>query len=388
MTSLIILATGFLIMFVGSGARFAFGLTLKPMAEDFAMGRGMLGTTVAVYFVVTAVCMFLSGRLIDRFDARLVLLVGLLVSAAGIGLISVAQSPWQLLALYGIVFGIGNGIASITPVSILVTRLYPERAGAANSAISAGLSAGQLFMIAALAFVLVGSGWRPVYVWLGVAHLALLPLLLAIPATTGRSFGTATPLRNGLSLGQAARTRQFWLLLTIYAICGLDDFFVSTHVVAFAQDKGVDTLFAGNLLALMGLTALLGVIWSGTFSDRYGLLLPLLTCFLLRIASFALILIDQSPLSVGVFTLMFGLTFLMTAALTVIAARAAFGDAHLGTISGFVIMVHHGCGGLGAWLGGLAFDADGSYEKAFAVMLASSLVAAWATLAFNRERAL
>ena len=392
MNSLIILATGFLIMFVGSGARFAFGLTLKPMAEEFSLGRGMLGTTVAVYFAVTAVCMFLSGRLIDRYDPRVVLAWGLVISAAGIGLIGWAGAPWHLFVLYGVVFGIGNGIASITPVSIMVTRLYPARAGAANGLISMGMSAGQLFMIAAMALVLVGVGWRSIYVWLAVAHLVLLPLLMMIPKGAGSmqpspaaaAGGPATGA-DGLSLSEAAQTRRFWLLLLVYSICGLDDFFVSTHVVAFAQDKGLDTLLAGNLLALMGLTAMLGVVWSGMWSDRYGLLRPMLACFLLRIAAFGLIMANQSKVAVLVFTIIFGITFLMTAPLTAIAVRNTFGNRHLGTISGFVIMAHHACGGLGAWIGGLVFDAAGTYDKAFVVMLVSSLVAVWGTLALGRE---
>ena len=47
----------------------------------------------------------------------------------------------------------------------------------------------------------------------------------------------AGPAREGVSLGDAVRTRQFWMLVGIFAICGLNDFFVSTHVVAFAQDR-------------------------------------------------------------------------------------------------------------------------------------------------------
>ncbi len=381
-------------MFVGSGARFAFGLTLKPMAEEFALGRGMLGTTVAIYFAITAVFMFLTGRMIDRYDPRTILAWGLVVSALGIGLIAWANAPWQLVVLYGVVFGIGNGIASITPVSIMVTRLYPQRAGAANGIISAGMSAGQLFIIAVMAFVLVSIGWRSIYVWLAVAHLVLLPLLFLIPAGAGGGAGTAVAQAaadaagraNGdLSLTQAVRTRRFWLLLGVYSICGLDDFFVSTHLVAFAQDKGIDTLLAGNLLALVGLTALAGVVLSGIWSDRYGLLVPMMACFLLRIACFMLILTNQSQLAVIVFTVVFGITFLMTAPLTVISVRNAFGHRHLGTISGFVIMSHHAWGGLGAWLGGAMFDAHGSYDRAFALMLLSSVVALFATMALKRE---
>ncbi len=386
MTSLIILATGFLIMFVGSGARFAFGLTLKPMAEDFALGRGLLGSTVAIYYVVTAVFMFLAGRMIDRYEARTVLAWGLAISALGIGLIGYASAPWHLLVLFGLVFGVGNGIASITPVSIMVTRLYPQRAGAANGIISAGMSAGQLFMIAAMALVLVSVGWRSIYLWLGIAHLALMPLLLWIPRDRQPTIGAPAPVPvEGMSLGEAARTRRFWLLLVTYAICGLDDFFVSTHLVAFAQDKGLSTLFAGNLLALMGLMAMIGVLWSGIWCDKRGVLFPMLVCFVVRVGAFGLILIDQSSVSVLVFTLVFGLTFMMTAPLTVIAVRNAFGNRQLGTICGFAIMIHHASGGLGAWIGGIAFDAHGSYDIAFAIMLVSSVVATIATLALKRE---
>ena len=46
------------------------------------------------------------------------------------------------------------------------------------------------------------------------------------------------------------------MLLLVYAPCGIQDFFVSVHVVAFALDEGVGALFARNLLAFMGLAGL------------------------------------------------------------------------------------------------------------------------------------
>lgn len=386
-TRTLVLITGFMIMAVGSGARFTFGLTLVPMAEEFTLGRGILGTTAAVYYAVTAVFMFLSGRMLDTYGARTVLLAGLLLSAVGIGFISAATTPWHLIALYGVLFGIGNGIASITPVSVLITRLYPERAGAANGIISAGMSVGQLVMIAGLSFILVAAGWRVTYVLLGLAHVLLLPLLLAIPADAGRTAedGSPAPPAAGLTLRDAFRTKRFWWLLLIYAICGFDDFFVSTHLVAFAQDRGVDTLLAGNLLALMGLTAIVGVLWSGSWADRYGLVRPLLACFMLRIAAFGLVIGSQSKLSILAYTIIFGITFVMTAPLTVLAVRNAFGHRNLGTISGFIIMIHHGLGAVGAWIGGALFDVDGSYTRAFVVMFMSAVIALVATRALQRE---
>jgi predicted MFS family arabinose efflux permease len=188
-----------------------------------------------------------------------------------------------------------------------------------------------------------------------------------------------------MSLRAAAGTRRFWLLIGIYALCGLDDFFVATHVVAFAQDRGVDSLLAGNLLAAMGLFGFVGVIVAGAWSDRSGPMWPALASFLLRIAAFALVMVDQSPLSIAVFALIFGFTFLMTAPLLVIFVRDAFGTVHLGALTGLIVMIHHMFGGLGAWIGAAIFDASGGYAVAFAVMLASSLLASVLTMRLGRR---
>ena len=105
----------------------------------------------------------------------------------------------------------------------------------------------------------------------------------------------------------------------------------------------------------------------------------------MRIATFALVLVDQSPASIAVFALVFGFTFLMTAPLLVIFVRDAFGTANLGAISGLIVMIHHMCGGLGAWIGAAVFDARGGYDVAFAVMAASSVLAAVLTVRLARK---
>jgi predicted MFS family arabinose efflux permease len=253
------------------------------------------------------------------------------------------------------------------------------------------MSAGQLVIIAAFAVILIQSGWRAVFLWGGLAHLVLLPLVLvAVPGDrTDRPASADAPSPDansaGMTLKAAAATRQFWLLIGVYALCGFDDFFVATHVVAFAQDRGVDTLLAGHLLASMGLVGLFGVIAAGAWSDRSGPAAPAAASFVLRIAAFALILVDQSLASIAVFALVFGFTFLMTAPLLVIFARDAFGMRNLGSVTGLIVMIHHMCGGLGAWIGAALFDAQGGYDGAFAVMFASSIAALLLTLALSRK---
>lgn len=382
----VILAAGFLVLFIGGGARFTVGLTLKPIVDDFGWVRGDIGLAVALYQAVSAAAMFAAGYLADRTSPRLVLGGGLVVAGIGIGLMSIISAPWHAHVLYGVVFALGNGAASMIPVGVMVARAFPVRTGIANAVVTSGMSVGQLVVIAALAAVMLSVSWQSVYVWLGIVHLALLPLvILAIPKSTRMQAKAAQPA-IGVGIREAARTRQFWLLIAIYAVCGFDDFFVSTHVVAFAQDRGVDAFLAGNLLALMGLTGLIGVVIGGAVSDRSGPMWPTAVCFAARVAVFALVMVDQSTVSVAVFALVFGATFLVTAPLTVVFVQESFGTRHLGALTGLITMVHQVFGGIGAYLGAALFDKAGNYQPAFAIMLAITVLATVLTLMLRRPR--
>ena len=379
-----VLAAGFLVLFIGGGARFTIGLTLKPMVDELGWGRSELGGAVALFMVVSAVAMFAAGQLADRAGPRAVLCGGLVVGGIGIGLMGTITEPWHAFALYGVVYGAGSGAASLIPVGVMVTRAFPTRTGTANAVVMAGMSVGQLVVIAALAAVLLAVSWHAVYGWLGVAHLALVPLLLLLIPRTEPAHARPAPLIDGVGVMAAARARQFWLLIVIYAVCGFGDFFVSTHVVALAEDRGVNAYLAGNLLALMGLTGLVGVVAAGAFSDRAGPVWPTALAFAARVAVFALVMVDQSPVSVAVFALVFGATFLVTAPLTVVFVSQSFGTRHLGALTGLITMVHQICGGLGAYFGAALFDETGNYHAAFATMLVLSLMALLLSLLLKR----
>ena len=382
-TSLAVLVIGFLVLFVGGGSRFAIGLVLKPMAEELDWTRGVFGAAAAIFLVVSSICMFASGRLADRYSLRVVLCGGLLISAIGTAAMGFVSAPWQALAFYGFIFAIGNGLASIAPVGVMISRWFPGRIGFANAVTVSGIGVGQLLIIGGLAAVLSDIGWRSAYVWLGIINLALIPIVVAGMSRRRQSAGSSNPVGDqhiGMTLSQAMRTNRLWVLVVVYAICGFQDFFVATHVVAFAQDRGVETLMAGNLLALMGLAGVAGVLVSGIWSDRKGPQRATITCFVLRTAIFALILFDQTNISIAVFALLFGTTFWLTAPLAVVFTRDAFGIAHLGAISGMIVMIHHMCGGFGAYLGAVMFDLEGNYDTAFAIMFALSIVATLLTI--------
>ena len=393
----IILATGFAILFFNGGSRSALGLMLKPMGDDLQWSRSALSLGITAYMLVSALAMPFVGRLADRFDMRWVMGTGVVVGAVGVGLMSLIASPWQLFAVYGLVFALGNAGVSNPIVSVMIVRWFPDRRGVANSVAVSGNAIGQLVIVGLLAQSLVRFGWRVSYAALGLANLAILaPIAFAAvrAAPSQAARGKQPSSDNPATTEQAVDLRQvplwtsgqLWLLGGIYAICGFQDFFVATHVVAFALDIGFGALIAGNLLALMGVMGLLGVLVSGFLADRIGPARPTLLCFAMRIGIFVLVILSQSKPAVMMFALLYGFTFLMTAPLTVIFSGNIFGSARLGRISGTISMIHQISGGIGALAGALAFDIWGSYDRAFLLMLTLSVVATAGTLLVRDRR--
>jgi len=128
-----------------------------------------------------------------------------------------------------------------------------------------------------------------------------------------------------------------------------------------------------------------GILIAGPASDRIGCKIPIVLTFLLRVLAFLFILRYQSLVSFYVFSLVFGLTFFVTAPLTPILVSRLYGVSHIGYIAGFLTTLHHIGGGFWAYVGGWVFDQTGSYHLAFILSAVISLIAAFCAL-LVRER--
>ncbi|GIT01959.1 MAG: hypothetical protein CM1200mP27_05840 [Chloroflexota bacterium] len=161
--SYVILVTGFVVLFFTGGSRYAFGLMLKPMSEDLDVSRSTLSLAVTTFMVVSALALPFMGRLVDQWSMKGTIGVAAVISGVGIGLMGQVQAPWQVFIVYGVVFGIGNAGASISPVTVMISRWFPSRRGIASSGAVAGNALGQLIIVIALA-----AYW---FHWTGVGRL-------------------------------------------------------------------------------------------------------------------------------------------------------------------------------------------------------------------------
>ena len=392
----VILFTGFTVMFLSGGSRFAFGLVLKPMSEDLGWSRSTLSLAVMVFMMAAAVGLPVAGRLVDRYSLKWTMVGGAVLAALGIGLMAVVQSPWHLFMVYGLLYGFASAGIGNPTVGVMISRWFDRGRGIATSVAVSGNSLGTLVIIVLLTAALNSMGWRAAYLALGVANLLIMaplvvfavrshpsPTATARPSDRSDGSETSEPVQP---ISAILRSNPFLMLVGIYIICGFQDFLVAIHIVAFAQDQGVGSVLSGNLLAVLGVMGFLGVLVAGWMSDTSGPGKPTLLCFVIRICTFTLISVYQSATGIILFAALYGFTFFITAPLTVIFGGKIFGPVRLGTVAGLISAVHMVAGGMGALAGAAIFDKLGSYNGAFVLMLAMSVIGVAITLMVREHR--
>ncbi|MCH9670394.1 MAG: MFS transporter [Gammaproteobacteria bacterium] len=392
----LVLGIAFLVLLTNAGARFAIGVLIPPMEADLGWTRSTLSASVALFMVVTALALPISGRMVDRLGAFRVLVFGVSMAGVALAFMSRVASPLEGVFVYGVLFALGSAATSITPVGVLLNRWFPTRTGMANAVAISGMGIGQLVVVSVLSAHLAALGWRQAFVFMSLGTLVCLVPLIVVsrfasadtttPTNVRANAATPSPIAKPATLSRVFASPRIWLVLVVYAICGAQDFFVATHFVAFALGEGVASEAAGNTLALMGLSGLMGVLIAGYAADKYGPELPTAVCFGARILVFSVFWSSPNENWIFVAALLYGATFWVTAPLTVVFAGTLGGAAMLGTLSGLITMVHHLAGGAGVLVGGRVFDALGSYESAMAILLALSILGVVLTLALRSPK--
>ena len=99
-------------MTIASGARFLFGVVLKPVSEEFGWDRAQLTGAVMASMIVISVCQPLIGILVDRIGPKKILVAGLLLLGLSLIPLSMVTQLWQVYLVYGLVMPLGLAAAT------------------------------------------------------------------------------------------------------------------------------------------------------------------------------------------------------------------------------------------------------------------------------------
>ncbi|MDD3111907.1 MAG: OFA family MFS transporter [Methanofollis liminatans] len=181
------------------GSIYSWSVFVAPLTAYFtgALGRTVTAGEVlmpfSVFLACFAVTMPLAGRLIEGWGPRNAAIVGGVLTGLGWLLASTAASVQVLYVLYGVIGGVGVGIAYGVPVAVS-TRWFPDRRGLAVglTVLGFGFSA---FVTANLAGMLIAAvGVMATFRIFGVAFILLIALFalpLSFPPDGWRPAGMA-----------------------------------------------------------------------------------------------------------------------------------------------------------------------------------------------------
>lgn len=374
--AVVLIAAAGVITALSFGIRTAFGIFLQPVSADLGWGREIFAFSIALSGLLWGAAQPFAGMLADRFGSGRVLVVGALMYAAGTALMAWSSTPAAAHLTIGVLVGLGSAGCGMWIVYAATARaVAPQRRTLALGIVSAAGSFGQFAMVPIGQAFLDAYGWRTAFILLGIVALVMLPMAGAV---TGRAAAPrVSPQRFRSAMAEAARHRGYLLLTAGFFVCGFQVVFIATHLPAYVADRGLPAEIGAWTLALVGIVNIAGSIASGVLGDRFskkGLLTLLYVSRAVVISVFVL-----SPVSVAgtlAFGAAIGVVWFSTVPLTTSLVAQIFGPQYMGTLSGIVFFSHQSGAFLGAWLGGLLFDATGSYDAAWWIAVALGLLAA------------
>jgi len=390
----IVLGLGFLSLFATFGVRASFDAYVTSWEEEFVITRTTVTSISMLSLFMYALFQPIMGRMADRFGARLVITISLLLVGGGLLLSSMAQELWQLAILYGVVAAIGLAGSSNVTASALVAHWFVEKRGFAMGLILSGMAVGQLVVGPVSILIIHNFDWRYALFLVGIVILLAVTPLCAVFIRSkpedmnlrpyGEKEQTSPPLaddpqrnhyQNQAPVGSmfaVFREPFFWYLTVPYFICGFTDLgFIGTHFIPFAEGKGYSEVVIAAAFGSIAAFNVAGTIGTGYLSDRFSRSRLLAAIYWMRALMFILLVTLDNPYILFVFAVFYGLTEMASIAPTSSLCAHLFKNMSIGAIFGFVSVSHQLGAALGALIPGTIFDLTGSYTAIFLVSVAA-----------------
>ncbi|MFN8517635.1 MAG: MFS transporter, partial [Chloroflexia bacterium] len=370
------------VLAVSSGARFLYGVVLKPVSEEFGWSRTDLAAVVTINVIMISILQPLVGIAVDRWGSRPMIILGIIGTALMALPITMATELWQVYVIYSLIASVAFAAMSPVNVTKLVAGWFTKRRGLALSISTSGAAVGQLAIIPIATWVMLQYGWRMSYWTLaGATVIAMLPLawwlLRDAPAdatddpsgAAHRAVGAAqaapaAPVR----VLQSLRSLPYWQLSFGFFVCGYTMSFTQVHMVPYILDMADHShttmqSVASSALAVVGACSIAGSLLIGFLADRLGHKPMLAMTYFLRGLSFLILLIAGSFLP-GIFlaAIVLGISWTSTTPLTSAMSADIYGRASLGTIFGFIFSAMNIGSAVGVYIAGLDFDITGNYH--------------------------
>ncbi|WP_050402144.1 MFS transporter [Bradyrhizobium embrapense] len=403
----VMVAVTFLAALISAGTVGAPGVFIVPLQKEFGWSTAEISSALSIRFILFGLMAPFAAALMNRYGLRNVTLTAQLIVVSGLVASLAMTQVWQLIALWGVVIGIGTGMTALVLGATIATRWFVARRGLVIGMLTASVATGQLAFLPLLATITERYGWRIalgfVCVMLGVSAFAVLMLMRDRPSDVGlRPFGDestaplpAPPPANvpimAAALGtlrDSSKSSVFWILFATFFVCGAStNGLVQVHLIPMCLDYGIPQVQAASLLAAMGIFDFFGTIISGWLSDRFDNRRLLFWYYGLR--GLSLLYLPYSDFTfygLSLFAMFYGLDWIATVPPTVRLTAQRFGAERANLVFGWIFAGHQLGAGAAAFGAGVSRTLYASYLPAFFIAGALCVIAALSVLAISRPQ--
>lgn len=382
----IIVAASVCIMALVWGTNRAFGVFLSPMLNEFGWTRAGISGAFTIVMVIMGGMSIVTGSLTDRFGPRAVLIGCGFFLGTGYMLVSQVRAIWQFYLFYGVIAGFGLSASNI-PLMSVVARWFVKRRALMSGILTAGAALGMVVIPPLCSLFISAYGWRISYLIIGSSVLVIITLsafflkrdpgemeLLPYGSEGVNALGPDIQT-EGLSLTEAVRTKQLWLL----NIVSLGDRFligmIVVHIVVHALGLGIPATAAASVLSVAAGFSIPARIVMGVVADRIGNRWALVICISMSLIAFLILLWARGLWSLYLFAFFYGFGLWATGTIMSPITAELFGLKSHGVIFACTYLA----GAIGAAIGpvvaGHIFDVTGSYQLAFFICIAVGIFA-------------
>ena len=377
--SIVVLICGCLVLLLAMGVRYSFGLYLAPVSRDLALDFQIFSFAIALQNLLWGLSQPFTGAIADKYGSGRVIAIAGGLHVLGLLMLANADSAWDLHTGSGLILGLaGSGCTFAVVLGVVGRAFPPEKRSMAVGIAAAFGTMGQITVVPFSQYLISSFNWSIAFLAMAVLLAAIVPLAAGL---TGKAVEFKEQGAGAETISMAvneARTHSGFLYLTAgFFVCGFQIMFIIAHFPNFLLSQEMPPMLAGVAIAVIGGGNVIGTLLFGWLGGRYSFKYLLSGLYLLRSAGFAgFLMTPVTETSVLIFSAFIGILWLATIPLTTGLVGQIFGIRYMATLFGIVFLGHQLGSFLAIWLGGVVFDATGSYDLIWQIAIGLGLVAA------------
>ncbi|TXS95842.1 MFS transporter [Parahaliea maris] len=388
-------------MFAVGCTAYAFGLYVVPASEELGLSRASANSGLILLMVGMGVASPILGKLLDRFPARNVIVIGAMMLGAGFAVIALSETLWLLAVSLFLLAGPGAAAIGPLTASTVISRWFTLHRGKALGVGAAGTSLGGAMLVPLIALSLDYLTWRETLLLQG-GVITLLVSFIAWRTVVSRPQdiglhpdGADAPARvdhcaqadmKRWSPRELLRSRDFWCLSVAVSITFGVSQAILVSLVPYASDMDISPQKASFLVSVSAFSSIIGKLAVGALSDHMNKKILMFVIISFVFIKLGALYVQPDYMVLLMVLVVSGIA--LGGELPVWAALVAerFGAASYGTTMGLMTLINTVVNIAALRFIGDVYDRTGGYDLAFQVFALTIVVALVATACMTKVR--